>query len=621
MKKANRIVGLAVLGLMILATARMATAQQPQSQLSLGENTKVNAGGLATFGYQDAYGDGTPSDHGLDLGFDGRVNGYYYNPSFVTFSAHPYYDQSRADSDSQSITGASGVDGTANFFTGSHFPGAVSYNYTRNSTGTFGLTGQPNFTTYGTGDGFGINWSALIPNLPTLSVGYSQGSGQSTIYGTSEEDDTSTRLLNLHSNYQIAGFRLNAFFDHNTVDSKLPQFLSGEGEAVQDSSGHDIGFGAQHALPVHGTFAFNYTRASASSDYVTTGAQDDNGSSISNYTDSTETANASLHPTQKLSVNVTQNYTDNLNGYVAQNIGGNGQVVPGVNLGSGSYSSTMGGGLSYLFTNYLSGSAQATYYNQHYFGESYSGEYMSGTVNLTKRLLDTFSFSATVIDSSSGMGQNAVGFVGNMNFARRFGGWETSGQFSYAQNVQTLLITYTTSSYNYNANLHRRLPGHISWTGAFSGSHSGLTNDPGSSTRSESYSSSFSMRRVSLNALYAQSNGISVLGPGGIITPGQTPGLTDFILFSGSTYGGGFSVTPIKRMSISGSYNRAISNTLAATDSHNNTEIINGQLQYHLRRIGLDAGYTRFTQGISAIGAPVNNTTFFVGMTRWFNFF
>ena len=51
-------------------------------------------------------------------------------------------------------------------------------------------------------------------------------------------------------------------------------------------------------------------------------------------------------------------------------------------------------------------------------------------------------------------------------------------------------------------------------------------------------------------------------------------------------------------------------------------EIFNGQMQYHLRRIGLQAGYTRFTQGISAVGAPANTTSiYFVGMTRWFDFF
>jgi hypothetical protein len=77
----------------------------------------------------------------------------------------------------------------------------------------------------------------------------------------------------------------------------------------------------------------------------------------------------------------------------------------------------------------------------------------------------------------------------------------------------------------------------------------------------------------------------------------------------------------VNHLSFSGTFSRAISNTIAQTSSHNSTEVFNAQMQYHLRKIGLQAGYTRFTQGISAIGAPVNNNSFYVGMTRWFDFF
>jgi hypothetical protein len=613
MKVANRIIGLTV-----LAIAQLATGQQ--QQLSLGENTKLNAGGLFSFGYTGDYGDAVPSNHGLDLGFDGRVAGYYYNPNFISFTANPYYNQSRADSDYQSITGASGVNATANFFTGSNYPGSVTYHYDANSTGTFGSVGQPNFTTYGKSQGFGINWSAMVPDWPTLSVGYSQGTGHGTLYGTDQESDSSTRLFNVHSNYQISGFRLNGYFDRNSFDSEFPQFLSEQAQ-VQDSTDHDLGFGVQHSLPLHGSFYVNYNRASATSDYLLSQGQSENTADTSSYTDSTETANATFHPTQKLGFNVAQNYTDNLSGYLAQNVSTGEAPVPGINLGSGSHSSTLGGEVSYQFTKFLAGSAQATYYDQFYFGKSYTGEYLSGTVNYGKRLWDTFTFSGSVIDSSNGQGQNAVGFVGNVNAYRRFGRWQTSGQFSYAQNVQTLLVTYTSSYYQYSANVSRRLPGGMSWIAAFNGSHSGLTNFQGSSTHSEGYSTSLSMRRLAVNGSYTQSSGISLLGAGGLVSPTPTPGLTDYILFSGSSYGGGLSVTPVKRMSISGSFSRALSDTIASTTSRNNTEIYNAQMQYHLRRIGLLAGYTRFTQGISAIGAPVNSTSYYVGMTRWFDFF
>ena len=54
--------------------------------------------------------------------------------------------------------------------------------------------------------------------------------------------------------------------------------------------------------------------------------------------------------------------------------------------------------------------------------------------------------------------------------------WELSGGLSYAQNVQSLLVTYTTSYYNYNANLHRRLGRGLQWTGAFNGCTADFTN-------------------------------------------------------------------------------------------------------------------------------------------------
>jgi hypothetical protein len=607
MKTKNRMLGLAVLALAQLASA----------QLQVGDNTKLNAGALLTLGYTGAYGDAIPSNHGVDVGFDGKFSGYYYNPNFISFDATPYYNRSSANSNYQSLTGSSGIIGTANFFSGSKFPGSVSYHYDANSTGTFGLVGQPNFTTYGRGQGFGINWSALLPDMPTLSVGYSQGSGHSTVYGTNDEANSSTRLLSLRSTYDVAGFRLNGFYNHTTVDSKFPEFLAGQQEAVQNSTGQDIGVGAQHSLPFHGLFNITYDHANADTRFASTQSQNNTTS----YADNNENISATFHPTEKLSFNLLQSYTDNLTGYLTQSLTTNGTIIPGVNLGSGSHSSTIGGGAGYQFTTYLSAQAQATYYNQAYFGKSYTGSYLSGTVNYNRRLLNMFTFSASVIDSSNGQGNNALGFMGNVNFFRKFRGWQTAAAFSYAQNVQTLLVTYTTSYYNYSGNVRRRLFAGINWTAAFNGTHSGLTHYAGSTNRAETYSTSLSMRKMAINGIYTNSSGVSLLGVGGLVTPPPTPGLTDFIFFGGTSYGGGVAVTPIQKLTISGNFNRAISNTIGSTTSHNNTEIFNSQLQYHLRKIGLQAGYTRFTQGISAIGTPANTTSFFVGVTRWFDIF
>jgi hypothetical protein len=591
------------------------------AQMQIGEDVKMKAGALFTAGYAGNYGNSAEiqSSHGLDFGFDGNISGSYYNPNFLSFDVTPYYNQSRANSDFQSITGASGVTGTVNLFSGSHFPGSVSYHNDYNSTGTIGLAGEPNFTTHGHGNGFGIGWSALLPGLPTLSVGYSQGSGSGTVFGTDEQSGSSTKLFNVRSSYAVDDFHLNGFFDRNTLDATYPAFLSGQQESVSNTSGHDFGFGVNRNLPVNGSFYSNYSRSVSSTDYL--GEVD----TTNGYTTSTETTGAAFHPTQKLSLFTNESYTSNLAGFLSQTLTSSGTPPTEIDLGTGSHSLQVGGGASYQFTNFLSTQAQATYYDQYYFGKSYTGTYISGTLNYSRRLWDMFSFSAGVVESSNGLGSNAIGFVGNLNYYHRIKGWETSGSFSYAQNVQSVLITYTTSYYSYTGRVRRRLGNNLTWLGAYSGSQSGLTQVAGSGSRSESFSTSFSSRRFSLTGNYTKSTGESILTGSGLVAPPPTPGLPlgNLILFSGDSYGGGLSATPIRRLTISGSFSRALSNTLSdVTNSRNNTEIFNTQLQYHLRRIGVLAGFTRFTQGISASGAPPGTAnSYFIGVSRWFDFF
>jgi hypothetical protein len=604
-----------------VALLLLLTMPRASAQLQIGENTQMKVGGLFTAGYQGNYGEGDQiqSNHGLNFGFNGNVSGSYYNPNFLSFNVVPYYNQSQANSSYQSLTGASGVSATANLFNGSHFPGSITYRNDYNSTGTFGLTGQPNFTTHGHGDGFGISWSALLPNLPTLSVGYSQGSGSGTVFGTNQESGSSTKLFNLRSTYAIEGFHLNGYFNHNTLDAIYPAFLSGEQESVSNTNGHDFGFGANRNLPLNGSFYANYNRSEAATDFQ--GTQD----TSTNYTTSTETTGATFHPTQKLSLFSNESYTDNLSGYLNQTLISSGTVQTPIALGSGSRSLQLGGGASYQFTNFLSTQAQATYYDQYYFDKSYTGTYISGTVNFNRRLFDMFTFSAGVVEESNGQGSNSVGFVGNVNYFHRIAGWETSGSFSYAQNVQSILVTYTTSYYSYTARVRRRLGHGWSWIGVYNGSRTGLTQQPGDGSNSRGYSTSLSSRLFTVTGNYTRSAGESILTSAGLVLLPPTPGVpaSNLILYNGDSYSGGISATPVRRLTISGTFSRALSNTLSdVTNSRNNTEFFNAQVQYHLRRIGLLAGFTRFTQGISASGvAPGTANSYFIGVSRWFDFF
>ena len=603
-----------VIGLLLLVMIPLASAQ-----LKVGDEVSMKASGLFTAGYSGSYGDDVQSNHAMDFGLNGTVSGSYYNPNFLSFAVTPYFNQSQANSTFQSLTGASGVTANVNLFTGSRFPGSVSYRDDYNSTGTLGLTGQPNFTTHGHGQGFGIGWSALLPGLPTLSVGYSQGSGSGTIYGTDQETGSDTKLFNLRSTYQIEGFSLNGYFDHNNLHAIYPAFLAGEQVTISDTSGPDFGFGSSHKLPLNGAFYANYSRSTAASDFL--GSSDYTNS----YTTSNETSGANFHPTNKLSLSVNQGYTDNLSGYLNQTLISSGAVQTPIDLGTGSHSMTFGGGAGYQFTNYLSGQAQATYYDQAYFGKSYTGSYVSGTVNFNRRLWDMFTFAVGVVDASSGQNSNSLGFIGNVNYYHRIKGWDTSGAFSYAQNQQSFLITYTTSYYNYTARLRRRFNHGLSWMAIYSGNHTGLTQQAGNGNHSDGYSTSFSSRQFSLSATYSKSSGESILTSEGLVVLPPTPGVpaSNLILYNADSYGGGLAVNPVRRLTVSANFSRALSNTLSdVANSRNNTEIFNSQVQYHLRRIGLLGGFTRFSQGVRASGAlPATSNSFFIGVSRWFDFF
>ena len=599
-------------------------AQFVCAQVQIGDNTHLNAGGLFTVGYAGDYGDQIQSSHGLQFGASGNLSGYYHNPNFLNFNATPYYNQSTADSSYQSLTNASGVAATANFFTGSHFPGSVTYHYDYNSTGTFGFPATPNFTTQGNGQGWGVNWSALVPDWPTLSVGYQQGSGSGTLYGTDQQSSSDQHLFNVRSSYRLEDFNLNAYYDHTSWNSVFPEFLTGAGEQKNDSSGQDVGISASRNLPLwNGSMYASFSHSSYSTDYFPGSQQ---AATNSGYTADLQAAGVNFHPTVKFSFYADENYTSNLSAYFNPALINNGVVTPPVNLlGSSSNSLTVGGGANYQFTNHLDGNAQATYYTQSYFGQTYTGTLLSCNLNYGRKLFDMFTFSAGIVDSSTGLGNNNLGFIGTVNYFRRFGPWETSGSFSYAQNVQSVLITYTTSYYNYNANLHRKFSSRVQWTASFNGSSQGLSSSKNSSSSSAGFATSLSIRQLALSAQYLSGAGNSLLASNGITPlppiPGETP--SNVIAYNAKNYGGGFSWTPFQRLVLSATYSKSLSDTLAnGIYSKNNTGIFYSQLQYRLRRISLFAGYTRFTQGISASGMPPGTvTSYFGGISRWFDFF
>jgi hypothetical protein len=606
-----------VLGLLILAVAQGARAQ-----VQVGDDLRMNMNGLIDAGYAGEYGNDLASSHGLTLGGSADLTGSFYNSNFLNFSATPYYNQSRADSNFQSLTNASGINTNMNFFAGSRFPGFFSYNYTYNSTGTIGLVGQPNFTTIGNGQGFGIGWSALLPNWPTFSVSYAQGNGTGNVYGTNEQANSSTKTLNLRSTYALAGWNLYANFTRLSVDSTIPSFLSGqENNDIYSSDGNSFGVGGYHSLPWNGSISLNYTRSTYSGDF---GSSLEANEGSSSYTTNIESTVLNFHPTQKWDLYGNETYASNLNGYLYQSIANGGGGFPILQQNSSGDSVTMNAGATYLIRPDLWSQGQITYFNQSYLGKNYEGSYLSGTVGYSKRFLDTFALSATAIESTNKFANNSFGFILNLNAYRRLGTWVASGNVNYAQNVQTILVTYNTSYYIYNAMLHRKLARRKQVSFAYGGSHTGLTND-GAANTSNSFSASLSMRWLNLTGNYIKSSGQSILTSTGIQPIAPTPGLPPegIIVYNGQGYGGSIGINPLTRLNITGTYSHATSNTLSDTvSSYNLTNIFYGQLQYRLRQVSVLGGFTMFKQQVTAAGLPLGTqNSFFIGVQRAFNFF
>ena len=586
-------------------------------QVQLGE-LSTSLSGVVSGGYSADYGNDINSSHSLSLSGNATASGYYYSPNFVSFTISPYYGQSRANSNYQSISDSSGVNFESSIFSGSHFPGAISYAKAYNSEGQFAVPGLPNYTTHGNSDTFGINWSAFVPDWPSLTASFQTGSNQYSVYGVSSNGSSNFHSFSLSSNYSIAGFNLGASYQKGASNSVVPQVFQGEqtGTITADNSGY--GVNVSHRLPLEGQFTTSFYRSNINTDYL--------GYTYKGNFDTWVTAVAA-QPTEKLHMAVTASYTDNLAGILFQSQlqSGNG-LLPASNLES-SHAWDLNTSASYSLAPNLQLQGQADRRVQTYLGETfgatsfgggvtYARDLMGGTLNTGLNVIDS------IIDNSS---QNSLGFSTNANYNRRIKGWFVGGSFSYAQNVSTLLISYTTSYYSYSGNVRRRF-GNFNWSGAASFGHSGLTNQPDTSSSSQGYSTGFGWKQyVNLSANYGKSNGLGLITGTGIQPINLPPiiPLSLLTLYGGTSYGFSLGSSPVRKLTISASYSKSSTNTEnAGIGSANQFSGKNLQLQYQFRKMYLTGGYANLSQGFSASGLrPANISSFYLGVTRWFNFF
>jgi hypothetical protein len=594
------------------------------AQIEIGGNTSVSMTGDLGYGYNADYGNAEGSSHGSQLNGDAVVQGYYYNPKFLNFFVDPIYNRSQANSGQGSLTDASSVNAGANLFSGSHFPGSVSFSEGFNGSGNYGFGVTPGLTsTSGRSHSFGIGWSELIPGAPPLSVQYYQNASTNSIFGTNQQDQGNTKNLNMFSNYKLDGWYMGGRFTDTWTNTELPAAITGDDESLSaETNSKSLNFNANHKLPLRGSFGANY----AWSDFGGTS----NGSSVSG-SNQMVNATAAFAPTDRFTTQFQLNYDSSLSGEVEQQLIGAGAVAPQVNLGGNSYSIAMSNYDNAALTKSLSVGFGIGHIQQEVYGESVSATHFSAIVNyrFLKPLWGTVVVYAGVNDQATDAGNQGAGLIAGANFSKQWSNFDLSGSFGYSQDTQTVLALQTTSNYSYLANAQRRLGRRLRWMGTFNGFHTGLDVAQGQSAHSESYGTNLIYKMYNVGANYARTSGTVLLTANGLIAaPGTlAPVLTgnQYLLDNGSSYSFSFTANPMRRFSISSSFTKTINDSSAAVtalQTSSASKVFLVFTEYQFRKLVFTAGYTNLSQVVSASGLPeASYTNFYVGLQRWFKAF
>ena len=588
------------------------------AQVSFGDLHATGSGQLTSL-YDGSFGNLADTD-AHSLGFAGRgvISGDYYNPNFLSFTVLPYYGRSQDNSDAQSITDASGYNGTINIFKGSHFPGVVNFSQVWNQSGTFGIPDVTGLTTKNNNHGLNVVWSALLPDLPTLTVGYGDTGGTSSLLGSDESTAASTKNFNVGSTYNIAGFYLTGGFIHLNTDVDISGLEDGAAENARSSS-NQFRFTAQRAVP--------YRTSSMSTSLSRTSYTDNDSLGGTNY-GTTDTVAGNLNLAfPRAPVQVTALYTDNLLGSIEQNLVNSGEIpLAGLN----SPESRSVNLEASTFVNVLPRTMVGAYVSrteQFFNGQDYGVTQVG--VNVSYNFLHTLKglmFYGGLVESATQQGNTRIGAIGNVTYNKYLGKWEINAFCRYDQDVETLLVMYTTSTLNYGGSLKRELGHDVRWVAVANLVRSVFEQQAGNASHGESFTTMLIWSRASVSGIYTKSNGTSILTATGLVAspvPGSVLGAGNSILYNGTSYGANVSVFPVKHMAISAAWSKSLSDTTSPSllTNSGNTNYY-GLATYEYRKLLFQAGVTKFNQNISNSGTPPSMlTSYSFGISRWFKGF
>ena len=588
------------------------------AQLKVGE-TSSRLSGIISPGYTADFSNVAGSDHAWTIGGNANYSGSFYNPNFLSFDASVFLNQSRANSDYQSTSNASGGTGSATFFGGSHFPGTVSYSKAYNAEGNYSVPGIANYVTHGNNDTFSVNWNESLPDMPSFGVGFQKGASKYSVYGTDDQGTSGFHSLSMHSGYTLAGFSMGGYSSDGGGDSLIPEIISGAADTESKSNNSNYGLNVSHRLPLHGAASGTMAHSAWNSSYE--------GTSSTGSIDLFNAA-ASLHPFTKVAFSGSASYSDNLAGQLVEAVIASGGVATAVTPSAGTNSLDLMAQASYAPRKNLDSTAYVERRSQSYDGTLYAADTVGADLSYSRPLLNGF-FNASVNmgeNSSDTTGNDSLSFTTSENYTSEIKGWKTAASFAYSQNVETLLVTYMNSFYRFSGNAHRRW-GLFSLSMGAGGGRTALTSEAGTANSSDSFNASVGFSRYfTANGSYSKSSGQALETGSGLVpitVPSPILDSSLVSLFGGTSYSMAVSSAPMRGLTMSASYGRSNSNTsTGGVSSLNGSNEFNSQIQYQARKLWFQSGYSRLGQSFSgsSTGPEVVSSLFF-GVSRWFNFF
>ncbi len=573
--------------------------------------------GQLGFGYDGQYGTQEQSSH--DAGINGNLStgGFYYHPGFLSFQANTYYARADSSAETATLTDSKGYNTGAAIFGGSQDPGYVSFAQNWGQTGTYGLAALgAGLNSTSNNRNFAVSW--LFKNLPVknLSVYFGDTVNDVDIPGIGVNSNSASKGFGAStSGYRVLGFLLGAGYQHSSTDSTT-NISGADGETIGGTGASNVFHVlASRTLPLHSNLSLSAYRIMTSSS-----GEGDKSSSGSNEFDGSISSRV-----WRLPISGSISYNDNVFQTVVQQLNAEGQLIYISQTSPKIGELNMSLFSSYSLPHQVFVTGFLSHQEEFVAGENVGSTGYGGTVGYGfGKFLKGLTVTVGMHDNATQVGNTGAGLTATASYRRNLGAWRFNANANYSQGVQTLLALNTESSGGANASVRRELAHGISFGANAGYGRSLYSNVQGPATELKNAGVNFGWMKQSLSVYYAESSGNMIVTNQGLVQ-NPVPGLgsNQTVPFSGKSYNAGYANTLIKNTALSLAWSRFVS-TGSGTGllSDTSSEQYSGSLAYAYRKLNFTANFVHSEQGASVTTAlPSNITVFYVGVSRWFNFF